>query len=174
MTNLTNFNRDMSWLFPDQSQQPWAGITGWVSLDGNVYDKHAYLTCANSPVNDSGTLMVGVALTPPDEEPVPFRVKADASVYNPTGQVGALTMGFGYLENNIISGDNDIGGTHFFGFPADSLYDDVWCIAPSMTHAGKTLVIFLGIIGASNDTVSAKLTVQRLIGKPDNYATANQ
>ena len=166
MTNLTNFNRDMSWIDPDISALTMTTLP-LCAVDGNVYDKHAYAVCDTAAITEPSTSMFGVVVPAPDVEPIPYRVKADASVNGD----GSLVMGFGYTST-VQSGSVTLDYSQFFGFPAGALYDDVWCMRPSLVHVGKPLVIFCGITGASSANVACKIIVQRLIGKPDNFASA--
>lgn len=167
MTNLTNFNRDMSWIDPDIAPIGFEDLPN-CSLDGNVYDKHAIAVSDTSAVTTSTTACFGLAYLPPTEEATPFRIKADASVNGD----GSLVMGFGYAENNIIAGANLMTGVRIFGFPQGTIYDDVWAVRPSVINADKPIIFFCGITLATSANVACKLTVQRLLGKPDNFSSA--
>lgn len=168
MTNLTNFNRDMSWIDPVVAARPWsaAGVN-LVNTDGNVYDKHAYARCLTNAQTEASTLGFGLLMSAPIDEPVPFRVKSDASVIG----TGSLTIGLGYVQTPAV-GDNTMVDVNIFGFPGGIFYDDVWCVRPNVARAGYAMAVFVGLTGSSAASVACKLTVQRLIGKPDNFAGA--
>ena len=172
MSNLTNLNRDMAWIVPDQpgaslgTEDP-AAVT--VGLDGVVYDKIGFLHFSTAALTHSNPRLVGVAMLPPTEEAIPYRVKTEISF---TGDATAI-LGLGFLRDPVVSGDNIMSSAQYYGFPASAIVDDIWCIRPSSIEAGNPLCIFMGIQAANAAQAAAKMTVQRLTSKPDNFQTAN-
>jgi len=171
MTNLTNLNRDMCWIVPDQAAASLGteDVSGAIcSADGTVYDKHAFLHLNTGTLANANFRATGLMFTAPTEEAAVFRVRSEATLSG----TAALVMGLGYLTAAPASGDNTLQGMQYYGYPIGALYDDVWAIRPSTLYANQPLCIFLGLQAAQNAQLIAKMSVQRMVGKPDNFASA--
>lgn len=161
--SIINFERDMAWIDPDIA--PLQMVADQYICDGNLYDKHAYATCAQNAVTTTSACGFGVLMTPPVyTAATPYRVKCDIVV---NGE-GVPVMHLGYVETPAV-GSVTVVGLRTYGFGAESIYDDVWAIRPSTNYPDHALYIGIGLYKPTSAVCAGKISVQRLVGKPDNY-----
>lgn len=168
MTSITNLRRDMKWIGePTNLAAGTANTTRkTVSIrsDNVLYERHGYIQ--TDELNLAGAAGswygFGTYLQWPAEnagfDPVPFRVKGHCSV--------PVHWGFAWRTSIAIDG---VPAAHRFCHWGDHV-DDVWCVRERTTWADHH-IIFFGMIPADAGDVMLDISVQRMLGQPDQYAT---
>lgn len=168
MTNLINLERDMFWsnIF---NRRSWSAGNQWMANNclvggaGNVEQTHN----GWSSVPDKDETLaksVGCAMIGPLEDDwTPFRVKG--------GGTGVETaFGYGYADGGWSQGDDTISACRFFAVGRH--IDEIVVVPPiaeGEAHHGSPIVFFAHLRAGSVMQMSF-CSIQRMVGKPNQYA----
>ena len=171
MSNIITFERDMLWA---DASATVAGATVdllnspiTVPTSGVVAQRHAYVALTPGTFTATGTsdfLVFGCQiLEPPAGDPTPYRVRGAVGLHDSA----PVVWGYGYADGASTDLVRVLG--------AGESIDDCWCIRPLQegdANFGDPLVFFCGVSrNIANFRIGA-LSVQRLVSKPDQFATA--
>ena len=168
---IVNIERDMVWM---DAASPIAvgasstiGSSMTVNTSGSVGQRTNSAQCAVTALTSTGTFAAVsfgcLILEPPELETVPYRVKAAALGISSNDAL----IGYGYNTAGTVS------QIRWF----DRNETDQLVAVPSLDSAdgdfGKPLCFFVAFIRNSTDSVTGFISVQRLISKPPQYASAS-
>lgn len=171
MTNIINLERDMQWFDMEEANVGLAAAVSTASTWafaalGDVFQRVGYVNTtwqANAAVAD-GLLVAGVRmLEPPELEYVPYRVIGSAVCGSDIGWFVGFDDG-----GSVMSGMQRIG--------AGPVIDTVVAlrgVSSGSGDAGKNLVFAAGLARDDTSKVQVHLSVQRMIAKPPQYASAS-
>lgn len=171
MSNIVNLDRDMFWL---SGLAPVASVTSSidnptasVGNNGIVGQRHSGVACVpasrGASATDEASTFGCLILPPPDGDVVPYRVKGAAvsQDYMISWHVGYFTGGTGIAARDILS--------------SGQVIDDVFAIRPLQSgdpNFGFPLMFFCAVHRSVDTFIMGGISVQRLISKPDQYASA--
>ncbi len=174
MTNLVNLDRDMYWSnYADPVAFSGGDLAAAALVVGNSGAVGQRVSAARSTgvtvsaasglsCSSFGVLM----LPPPDGDRVPYRVKG-AFLNNSSNPVA---WGYGLLDGG--TGSSVVLHTVFSaGYSCDEIVL-IEPLADSHPNFGDPLCFFASVVRKVASTSLGSLSVQRLISKPDQYASA--
>jgi len=174
MTTIINLDRDMLW--PNTADQAGIGFGAEFSLgapvvntDGTVYERVAYMQtdlATNLAITSGLAIAAGVLMTAPQGDVTPYRVSA-SSLRTGTGTLAAgLYCAYGTLVTNTFTPQtNEI----FLGV-VDNSHVDCVVSAPPASNLDWVFGVFLQVQGSGR--YASRIAVQRMIGKPPQYASS--
>jgi hypothetical protein len=172
-----NLDRDMLWIPRTEAPLTWSTE---VDIDGSPYEcetngviapVHAFAHLrSEATLSGAGKIKCfGVQVSGPEDlDWTPYRVKAQGNGVD----ASSLVVGFGYVGEGpgpsiTVSGPKCIGGLN------GAFMDQVVCVEPNPIpdeQADEPICFFIGCMAAGH--YLASISVQRLVGKPNTYATA--
>jgi hypothetical protein len=165
MTNLTNLARDMFWAPEPVSITESAAVSlanDMTCATGNVgYTNHGSFQFRKTASLGAGDFwLIGVPLQLDVSDNLPFRFKGISS------EEGTL-WGVGFIDT--IAASVTCEDIRWFG--SGKTVDEVVCVRePSGTP--NTYAVFFGAVPGGSSKVIMAGSCQRLLGRPDSYATA--
>jgi hypothetical protein len=160
--NLKNISRDAYWFGPvNKTAVAWSSAGGALyNSDGSVYTDTASVMASGASVA-SGKSAVGVNMSPPIDDKVPYRVK----LYVPTNDDIFLVIG---RNTGTLTGTDDTI-TNIQGFHVIGELDEIFMIDP-ISGSNDPLVF---AIQTNNVAVyTCGLSVQKLDVSPPQFALA--
>lgn len=166
MTNLVNIARDALWI-PDllnTAEIPWS--TDGASLynsSGVVYDDVGGVKSNGNSAVSIAQQSIAVNMKPPQEDPVPYRVK----IYCPNAT--SLYAVIAYAPSTITGTDDVMVHANFFQIPG--YFDEIVMIHghPS-AHSFRDRPIVFGVSAFGNGHNNVTISVQNLGRTPPQYA----
>jgi len=175
MTSLINLERDMLWQANVTSVAPASSDFNSGELDvvndGVVGDRTSFVASTFGFGVTAGSVTnvfaFGCLILPPAEgDNTPYRVKGSA--FSPVGN--PIAWGFGYFEG---TGSTLVQRCQLVS--AGPVCDEILCARPLQSgdaNFGEPLCFFGMVAAQTVDHCAASLSVQRLLSKPPQFATA--
>jgi hypothetical protein len=165
--SLTNIQRDSLHVaeLVNTAQVPWSTTADTYSSDGSVYDAQANVKPTATAIATSGSHYLGLNMSPPTLDRIPYRVKA----YVPSDIESVLMLAYAPTS---ITGTND-ALSQFNLIPFNGKFDDVIMIhAHDSTHTyyERPIVFAIGVKNENGNTIRGWLSVQNLAVSPPSFA----
>lgn len=164
MTNLTNLQRDMTWLGDVTSiAEPGATAFGAstinIGTDNVAYQMHGHFQYwSDTNLSAGSQFAFGVSLAQIEEDNVPFRMKCKSN--------SDQTL-WGVAFTNTLAATVAATGPRLIGFGRE--IDDIVCLRPPA--APTSYATFFGLLPGASVNPMIMGSIQRMFGKPDTYSS---
>jgi len=176
MTNLTSFDRDMSWVDGNVTALAWPAVGSFsapvVQSAAAVNPKYGFAKAnSNTAVAAGSTRSIGAIMRSPVEEALVYRLKGVGICQDASAR---FCFGYGYLPDPVGTAPFTLENPVYFQTRNEC--DEVVCLRPQLsgdTYEGRDVCFFVSAwnIGSSVAT-SAQLFVQLVSVAPDAFAIA--